>query len=180
MKQRKQYIIDKKFQLRTTFSIIGVVSVISLIIIGALSAGIVYNNIKIQNIYVIEDNIVHFLSSRNADAGAGDAAFKDAMKDIADNHSENMATLNRIIELNRSLLILLIAAVALQSLILYILLIRKTHRISGPIYVISGYMKEIIEGKWPNMRPLRDRDELRAFYHLFIEMVNTLKSRQEK
>lgn len=178
MKQRKQYIIDRKFQLRTTFAIIGVVSIISAVIIAALASSIVYNNIKIKNIYEIEDNIVHFLTSRPM--SAEDDALKGAMKEIANNHSVNMDTLNRIIDMNRILLIVLIVSIVFQSALLYILMIRKTHRISGPIYVMSLYMKEVIEGKWPNPRPLRDKDELKTFYHLFGQMVQTLKDRDEK
>ena len=178
MKQRKQYIIDRKFQLRTTFAIIGVVSIISAIIIAALASTIVYNNIKIKNIYEIEDQIVHFLTYNS---GSGeDKALKGAMKEIANNHAVNMATLNRIIDLNRVLLIVLIVSIILQSALLYFLMIRKTHRISGPIYVMSNYMKEIIEGKWPNPRPLRDKDELKTFYHLFGQMVQSLKDREGK
>lgn len=175
MKQRKQYIIDRKFQLRTTFSVIGIVTIISAIIIAALASTIVYNNIKIQNIYEIEDNIVHFLTSRPVNTK--DTALQDAMREIANNHSNNMATLNRIIDLNRILLIVLIVSIILQSAVLYFLMIRKTHRISGPIYVMSNYMKEIVEGKWPNPRPLRDRDELKTFYHEFGQMVQALKDR---
>jgi len=178
MKKRKQYIIDKKFQLKTTFSIIGVVSIITAIIIGAIAASIVYNNVKIQNIYEIEDNIVHFLTSRPMTVE--DKAFAGAMRDIAKNHSDNMETLSRIITYNRILMVILVISILAQSVILYILLIRKTHKISGPIFVMSNYMKEIIDGKFPSPRPLRDRDELKNFYNLFTKMVNTLKERERE
>ncbi|PKL37349.1 MAG: hypothetical protein CVV44_17095 [Spirochaetae bacterium HGW-Spirochaetae-1] len=177
MKQRKQYIIDKNFQLKTTFSIIAIVSVISAIIIGGIATNIVYNNVKIKNIYEIEDNIVHFLTSRPI--SGQDEAMVNAMREIAINHSENMETLNVIIELNQILLVALIVAIVLQSILLYVLLIRKTHRISGPIFVMSNYIKEVIDGKWPTPRPLRDKDELKTFYHLFTQMVNVLKERDK-
>nr|HPN12559.1 hypothetical protein [Spirochaetota bacterium] len=64
MTKRKQYIIDRKYQLRTTFSIIGVVTLVTAVILGAITASVVYNtaklndnNSKIQNIYDIENNI---------------------------------------------------------------------------------------------------------------------------
>ena len=172
---RKQYIVDKQFQLRTTFSIIGVVSVISAIIIAVIAGTIIYNNVKIHNIYEIEDNIVHFLTAQPI--GIEDKALQTAMKDIANNHSANMETLHGIIDLNRILLVALIISIIAQSVILYILLIRKTHRISGPIYVMTMYMKEIIDGRWPNPRPLREKDELKTFYHVFTQMVISLKDR---
>ena len=46
---RKKYIIDKGFQLRTTFSILGIVAVVSLAIIASISASVVYNNEKIMS-----------------------------------------------------------------------------------------------------------------------------------
>jgi hypothetical protein len=172
---RKQIIIDRKFQLGTTFSIIGVVSLISAAIIAVIAVNIIINNVKIQNIYEIEDNIVQVLTMQPANTA--DAALDSAMKDIARNHSDNMKTLADIINMNRLLLISLIAAIVAQSIILYVLLIRKTHRISGPIYVMSMYMKQVMEGQWPNPRPLRERDELKSFYELFGQMLNYLKGR---
>jgi nitrogen fixation/metabolism regulation signal transduction histidine kinase len=56
------------------------------------------------------------------------------------------------------------------------MIIKITHRISGPVYVMSNYMKEIINGIIPSPRPLRDKDELKNFYELFVEMVKSLKT----
>jgi nitrate/nitrite-specific signal transduction histidine kinase len=151
------------------------VSLISAAIIAVIAVNIIINNVKIQNIYEIEDNIVQVLTMQPANTA--DAALDSAMKDIARNHSDNMKTLADIINMNRLLLISLIAAIVAQSIILYVLLIRKTHRISGPIYVMSMYMKQVMEGQWPNPRPLRERDELKSFYELFGQMLNYLKGR---
>jgi hypothetical protein len=46
MSKRKKYIIDRKFQLKAAFSVIGVTAAVSLLIIAAISASIVYNNEK--------------------------------------------------------------------------------------------------------------------------------------
>jgi signal transduction histidine kinase len=54
------------------------------------------------------------------------------------------------------------------------MLILKTHRISGPIYVMSNYIKEMINGKYPHPRPLRKHDELTDFYALFTQLADTL------
>ena len=175
---RKQYVIDKKFQLRTTFSIIGVVTIITACIIAAIATSVAYNNSKIENIYEIEDNVVHFLTSRPQ--GVSDPTYKNAIKDIAQNHSDNMQTLKQIIKYNKILLIILLIFVISQGMVLYILLIKKTHRISGPVYVMSNYIKEIINGNFPNMRALRKNDELQDFYELLKQMVDTLRNRYGK
>lgn len=61
MSKRKKYIVDRKFQLRTAFAVIGFTAAVSLIIIAAITSSIVYNNEKIINIYEIENNIFQLM-----------------------------------------------------------------------------------------------------------------------
>jgi methyl-accepting chemotaxis protein len=173
--QRKKYIIDKKFQLKTTFSIIGVVTILTAVILGSISFSIVYNNEKINNIYDIESSIMEFFSSQtNSNA---DEAYKTAFKFQMNNHNNNMENLKSIITYNRIMLITLLFLVIIQGIILYILLIKKTHHISGPIFVMSRYLNEMIEGKFPVTRPLREKDELKEFYELFNNMIDSMKEK---
>ncbi len=172
MSKRKQYVIDKKFQFKTTFTIIGVVAIITAFIIGAIATSVVYNNTKIRNIYEIEDNIVHFLTSRTV-AGE-DRAFERAIDDVTMNHTKNMKTLNTIIRFNNILLIILLVIIITEGIVLYVLLIRKTHKIAGPIYVMSNYMKQIIDGEKPRFRPLRKNDEMKEFYKLLQDTIDKL------
>ncbi len=189
MKKRKQYIIDKGFQLRHTFSIIGIVSVITAVILIAITASVVYNNnkltennTKITNIYEIENSI--FVSLSSLPESVKDPVLRKALIQNTKNHDRNMETLNRIIAFNTTIIrynkILLAAILAIilaESIALYVILIRKTHRISGPIYVISNFMKDIIAGRDPKLRPLRKGDELQEFYDLFQKMVKAIRSR---
>jgi methyl-accepting chemotaxis protein len=176
--QRKQYIVDKKFQFRTTFSIIGVVTIITAIILGSISFSIVYNNEKIKNIYEIESSIMDFFSSQTY--SNVDEMYKTAFNQQMKNHDNNMINLKGIITYNRVMLTLLLVLIVIQGVILYILLIKKTHRISGPIYVMSKYLNEIIEGKSPVTRPLREKDELKEFYELFNSMLESIKEKDKK
>lgn len=192
MKQRKRYIIDRKYQLRTTFSIIGIVSIITAVILGAITISVVYNNgilrensIKINNIYDIENSIFASLSS--IPEAVKDPALKKAMIQNTRNHEKNMETLSniteyntRIITYNKILLLSILLVVLAQCVVLYIILIRQTHRVSGPIYVISNFMKDIIEGRQPKLRPLRQKDELKDFYELFKQMVAAIQEREHK
>lgn len=192
MKKRKQYIIDRKYQLRTTFSIIGVVTIITALILGAITASVVYNNTilkennsKITNIYDIENSI--FVSLSSMPETVKDPLIRQAMILNAKNHDRNMETLkqlitynSRITSVNIALLAAILVIIVIESIALYIILIRQTHRVSGPIYVISNFMREIIEGKKPNLRPLRSKDELKDFYELFKEMVAAIHEREKK
>lgn len=187
MIKRKRYIIDKSFQLRTTFTIIGLVSIITAVILGVITISVVYNNnslrennTKITNIYEIENSI--FVSLTSLPEAVKDANLKEALLQNSRNHDRNMETLNRIItdntgiiRYNRILLASILIIVVIESIALYVILIRKTHHISGPIYVMSNFMKDIIDGKDPKLRPLREKDELKEFYNLFQDMVKAVR-----
>ena len=175
---RKKYIIDKSFQLKTAFSIIGVVAAVSLIILSSIAASVVYNNEKISNIYQIEDNVFQLMQTASI-TGGEDAVYKATIDRLTKNHVNNLQNINKLASFNRYLLAAMIICVVIQGFILFIMIIKITHRISGPIYVMSNYFKDIINGNIPSPRPLRDKDELKKFYELFIDMVNTIKSRNK-
>ncbi len=205
MKQRKQYLIDKKFQLKHAFTIIGISFVVIAIIIATITFNAAYNNNEINennsklnsivenhsNVITIQDNIVNALLTYSQ--SQNNRIQKNAIRDVYSNHSKNMKSLNgniviikdiisknrAIIQHNNTLLIILSVLVVMQGLILYFLLIRKTHRISGPIYVMTNYMKDIIKGNYPeSFRKIRKGDELKDFYELFVEMMQSLKKRK--
>jgi nitrogen fixation/metabolism regulation signal transduction histidine kinase len=176
MKGRKKYIIDKGFQLRTTFSILGIVAVVSLIIIATISASVVYNNEKINNIYEIEDSIFSLMQAANMESQVNEEYIKTTSL-LMERHESNLTTIDQIAQYNRYLLFSLVFFVLVQWVVLFVMLIRITHRISGPVFVMSRYFKEIIDGNIPDIRPLREKDELKNFYALFKELVDTLKKK---
>lgn len=178
MAKRKQLIIDKSFQLRTAFSIIGVVAAVSIIILSAIAMSVVYNNEKINNIYQIEDNIFQLMQSINI-SGQVDPDYKNTLNMLTNRHDNNLNNINKLAEFNKYLLLAMVICVICQGFILFSMIIRITHRISGPIYVMSNYIKDIISGDYPNPRPLREKDELKAFYKLFIDMVETIKKKHK-
>ncbi len=175
MSKRKQYIVDKKFQLRTTFSVIGIVFIIIAIIIGAIGVNITMNNTRLAHIVEIQDNIVEALIAY-AQSSEGTSQ-KVAIKNIAGDHFNNIKSIREIIKTNNILLMILIAFILLQGFVLYVILIRKTHKIAGPIFVMRNYMQDIIDGKLPDPRPLRKNDELKDFYDHFTKMVDSLKKK---
>jgi hypothetical protein len=53
-----------------------------------------------------------------------------------------------------------------------------THRVAGPVYVMSHYVTVLAKGRYPLMRPLRKRDELKGFFDRFQEAIESLRSRE--
>ncbi|HSV95830.1 MAG TPA: hypothetical protein VLM75_02720 [Spirochaetota bacterium] len=175
MTQRKKYVLDKKFQFKTAFSIIAVILLVSAVIVAAISANISMNNRRLNNIIVLYNNNVEALLAFSQEAAGAENL---PIANISGIHAQNVATMEKIIAQNNALLRGIVVFILAQGAILFIALIRKTHHISGPIYVMSGYMKEIIAGKYPSPRPLRKNDEFKEFYALFGEMVERLKERR--
>lgn len=207
MNQRKQYVVDKKLQLKYTYSIIGASSMIIGFIIAIFAIYAAYNNGRLQrnnenlnnlilnhtNIIAIQDNIVQAMITYSQNVN--DFTQRKAISDVYERHSANMKTLDsnvgvfrEIIQNNENtifynyILIAIIACfVIIQGLVLHYLLIRKTNRIAGPIHVMSNHMRNIIKGNIPKtVRDIRKDDELRDFYSLFAEMVRVLNERSAK
>ncbi len=175
MANRKKYLVDKKLQLRVTFSLLGAVLLAGALIIASMTIGAAYNNEKIEDVLKVQRNIVEFLNNRISLMESG--TYRETLADISANHSGNIASLNETIHNNRIILAAIIAFTFIQCVFIYFIGIRMTHRISGPVYVMTNYIKDIIAGREPADRQLRKKDEMKDFFSLLKEMVKVLKSR---
>jgi len=55
-----------------------------------------------------------------------------------------------------------------------------THRVAGPVFVMGHYLTVLAQGRFPRMRTLRRSDELKAFFRVFIEAVEAMKTREAR
>jgi signal transduction histidine kinase len=53
-----------------------------------------------------------------------------------------------------------------------------THRVAGPVYVMGLYIATLAAGRYPRMRPLRKKDELRGFFDRLSEAVDRIRERE--
>jgi hypothetical protein len=81
---------------------------------------------------------------------------------------------------DRNLLVIFVGIAALMAGALGLVGILITHRVAGPIFVMGHYMSVLATGRYPRMRTLRRRDELKGFFQNFIEAVATLKQREAR
>ncbi len=101
-------------------------------------------------------------------------AHLDAMQEIsaATGFSEAAArTEHTLLWLLGGMTVLMAAALALFGILI-------THRVAGPVYVMSHYISVLAKGRYPVMRPLRKGDELRAFFERFQGAVEALRVRE--
>jgi nitrogen fixation/metabolism regulation signal transduction histidine kinase len=178
MSKRKTYVVDRKFQLKTTFSILGMIVLAGVVILSSIGINIAINNERLNNVVVIHNNVVDALLTYAQEApGTGDNA---AIRNASKVNAQNIETINKILFHNNMLLLVIIAVILILSIVTFFMLIRLTHRISGPVMVISGYIRQIIEGKLPRVRPLREDDELQELNELVGEMVEKLREREKR
>ena len=76
-------------------------------------------------------------------------------------------------------LLMLTAAVTLtMAVALGLFGVLITHRVAGPVYVMSHYMAVLATGRYPRLRPLRKHDELKIFFDRFSEAVESMRARE--
>ena len=192
MTKRKKLIIDKKFQFKTTFKIIGVVYLLFLIVIAGTVINAVSNNkhleeiIRRQNRTVeVQKDVLSVLGNfpKKMSPNKIFAAHRQIAEEVDYNlgaMTNNTSAVEQITKNNTRLLYGIIIFIVIQAIVLYFILIRTTHHISGPIYHISGYIREITKGKYPAIRPLREHDEFKEFHELVVKMAESLKKKLKK
>jgi len=187
MKRKK--LIDKKLQLKTAFSVIRFYFVAFFIILLLMIAHTALTEKKINGTISnlrgaidTEQNIVKAFIKYSDMSSNPDLQLKSGK--ISDDHNKSIAVIEAHIGvlsglLRSSFIVILIIAgfVAVMGLVLFYYLIRLTHTISGPIYVMTQHMQDIIDGKEPLIRALRDDDQLKDFYERFVEMAKKIKEK---
>ncbi|MBU3916178.1 hypothetical protein KKA14_11650 [bacterium] len=209
MKNRKQTIINKDFQLKKAFGVTAIVSIIISIIIISVGVfitlnnneidsnneGIIRNTEQIKKIMELQQSLYINLSIRPENCGKiGQKIADNAVLDFnnaidklnkAVDSNENMVKSNHhIMKYNTWLIIVIIILFLVGIAILYNRVLEHTHRISGPIFVMTRILREVKEGKEPQMRDLRDKDDFKEFHGLFrdliYEHIDLKKKREEE
>jgi nitrogen fixation/metabolism regulation signal transduction histidine kinase len=188
MKRKRNIIVDKEFQVKMAFSFTSVVILtftIFIVIILYMSLNysrkldVVVNNQKSlsENQSELFKTLMSF--SRSKELKNFHISDEDVSNDMTLNNAkleENISIIKNINITSLRFVISLIALVLLQSLFLFYIIIRRSHRISGPIFILNRYIGEIKTGKFPEIRPLRPKDDFKKLFDNFREMVEYLKS----
>ena len=183
MKQRSKKLILPDFQLRTIFTVIGISTIAFLLIVAVVGINAYQNNRKISTTVkdlneaiALQDSIVNtFLDDSN---GLNAEDKLQAQNRINADYNKSIGVMRRYVQLlysfakqNFHLITLIMGVVFLQGFLLYFYLLKLTHRISGPIFVMTRHIEDIMEGKEPHFRELRDKDEFKDFYQKFVRLA---------
>ncbi len=86
-----------------------------------------------------------------------------------------------LIERSDKLLLAAFAGIALLlAAALGLLGVVITHRVAGPVFVMGHYLSVLAQGRFPRMRTLRRSDELKTFFRVFIDAVESMKKREAR
>ncbi len=144
---RHVYILDRAFQLKYTFLMMGAGLVIALVF-----------GIWIWQAHRQEGEILQAAQLVRADP-----------------------RIREILETgDRQLLYVFFGIALLMAAALGLLGILVTHRVAGPIFVMGHYLAVLARGRFPRMRTLRSRDELKTFFQIFLQAVERLKEREAR
>ena len=186
---RKKYLVDKKFQLNTSFRAILLPLLTSLLLSGVLlyfqgrtHALISKNNSTIETVISNQDRMIELFLTTPALQDVENPAIQTGVRTFKKNIGElkSITENSRKITGNSRLLFLfLVIMIIAQTFIIFALFIFYTHRMSGPLHVMRGHLRNIREGRDPGFRPLRKGDHLKDFYGEFQETLEMLTNRKE-
>jgi len=194
MPKRTQRIVNRPFQLKTAFKIIGIMVLTSILFVSITGTYAILKNNEItktaedlQKAITVENDIIEAFidyTRKNMDMDSQEIL---AFKKINEDHKKSMEVMNgnmaMLQGLSRELITLLIVIVIIvifMCVATFFYLIRLTHRISGPLYLMEKHIDTILAGEQPEMRDLRKKDEFRRLYQKFRDLVSRLNQESIK
>ena len=146
---RRNFLIDRTFQLKYTLYMVVGGAAISLLF------GAMMYQAHVEGTQILEDSI------------------RVLRLDLSD-------PVREVVRAQDSTLLWLVMAISvIMAVALGLFGVLITHRVAGPIYVFSHYMNVLGEGRYPLLRPLRKKDELKAFYETFHGAVASMRERDK-
>ena len=185
MKKRK-IIINKKYQLTFAMTFAGISALTMAIIIVICSNILINNSSRLKDINAnqqqfseIKSEILKSLEelSRSKDIKKYNLSTAELMKDYSSTkelYNKNHEKIEKIINRNNGVITILIVSYIIQVLLIFYLILRRSNKISGPIYLMNKYFDEIIEGNYPKIRPLRKNDDFQELFAKFRKVTDIL------
>ncbi|MCP4294713.1 MAG: hypothetical protein GY786_03820 [Proteobacteria bacterium] len=197
MKKRSKLLIDKDFQLKKSFAVTGFMVFVFMLVMVAIGFVIDSNNNKIENniqqlvrnsisveeimglqqLITIDLSSVPCESESEIDQHRVDSRISDynqsigKLRDTVASNEQIAESNKEIVQANRSLIWVVLTILLVGVVPLSFQMIRQTHRISGPIFVMSRHIKETLEGKPIELIGLREKDEFKEFYSLLKVLI---------
>ncbi|WP_394827183.1 hypothetical protein [Pendulispora albinea] len=177
----RNYLIDSRFQLKYTGFIIAVALVISAIL-GVFLLNTSQNVVE-QSQRVVDESkkvsdVVKMTISNNyadnpelASSFTGEAVLTE--QKIAEQRQA-------LVQKQKTMFAALVGGLGLMVILIGLLGIYFTHKVAGPVYKMTMLLRQVGEGSFSFQGRLRRGDELQDFFRTFLDMVESLKARQQR
>lgn len=191
--QRKSHLINYSFQLKTAIPAVVISTLLFSILIGVIiyiasiswSGSLASTTRELDRAVSNEDNIV--TSFKEYAKRVKDPIFILATEKIEADHKESIAIIKENIRVlkfysgkNAQLLIISIVVMVLNAALLLAFLIRATHRAAGPVRVLDHWTRDLLEGRKPELRSLRKKDEFKEFYEDYSRLIAKYQKKPTK
>jgi|GEM_PF-3446168 hypothetical protein len=175
---RRKYLINRKFQLKWTL-IITLAGGLSAAVFGAL----LWQAIAEQNVLIQDDSktelklwkksrdVVVLLLNLPNNTPKETAKYKEDYKSLRADFEKSKAANEALIASNSRLRFWIIPAVLALTLVLFVWGVFLTHRVAGPLFVMTRYFKELNETGHTDVRPLRKNDSFQSMHGVLCELI---------
>ncbi len=173
--KRKKYVIDRGFQLGTSLRA-AILPLATLLIVSAVLLSFARsNNVMIREIVDSQHSMIEmFLETP--------ALHNSENKAIQKGEQTFRATVGKLITIKENstfVIYCIIILIVIQTAVIFILSLFFTHKIAGPVHVMTQYLREVQKGARPDFRPLRKKDELHDFYLELGDTIEYLSSKKK-
>ncbi|HXK66342.1 MAG TPA: hypothetical protein PK348_08755, partial [Spirochaetota bacterium] len=163
-KVKRSIIINRYYQLKTGFGVAGLFALCISILFIITGSFVMWNNRSISramahqlDLQNVQDDILKSIEMLSQYGNRKNLIFEayKAIGDLQKNASalkESNELLTRSIAINRYLMWINGVLGITLVVVTFIIVVRRTHRVAGPMFLLKRYMNEIIEGKVPEIR----------------------------
>jgi len=189
---RKKIVVDKKFQLKVSFGITGIILLLLAFIVFGIGVFAAYNNSQLSRMtYKMADTITdqdHIIDALNVNSNfdtvkkrrIASKIISSSLKTNSDIIKENMNELAVLISLAKKLMIFIIVFVVFQCIFFFYYVLRKTHSLSGPVHAMAEHIRGLLDGDSSGFREIRRKDEFRELAGLLSILTDQYISLKEK
>jgi signal transduction histidine kinase len=192
MGNRRNYVVDKRFQYRITIKIVILIMfILSIVTIGVgihatrINDSLALTVSRLGDTMVDQEHMIYAL--REYPGYSSEADKKIASKILSGNidanitlMKENVKRIEGMISMNRRIIIGILVFFLFQGIATYIYILKKTSSLSGPVFVMNRHIRRILDGEDSEIRSLRKNDEFKELYDSLTELSERYRSMKGK
>lgn len=166
--KRTRIVVDKKFQYGAAIRSALLPFITLLIVSAVLFFFAQKNNSYIEEVVDNQGAMIEMFLTTPALHNSESTIILEGEKTF----KQNIGMLKEIRYNSQLVLYFIVIITILQAVVIFAFSIINSHRITGPLYVMTQYLRDLQNGKKPGIRPLREKDRLKDFHEELIETIH--------